>query len=1082
MLRLFLLGAFRIERDSRTLQLPTRKVESLFAYLALHPEQHPREKLAALLWGDSTDEQARHSLRTALATLRKSLGDDVILADRETVQLNPDLPLWVDAREFQTDIDLYRGDLLVDFYDEWILPEREHYRALYHATLLQLVQQARSESYYVEAIDLACRVLASDRANEKAHQHLMFCFAAQGDRIAALKQYDECKKILREELKAEPSSETTALCDQIMAELTGAPSREAAMTNLPNPLTSFIGREKEIRELKELLATTRLITLSGAGGCGKTRLALQVSADLTNAFSDGAWFVELAPLADPALVVQTIAATFGLQEGAGRSLETALKDYLREKNLLLILDNCEHLIATCAQFADMFLHMCPHLKILATSREALGVAGETAYRVPSLAVPDPQRLPSLESLSQYDAVRLFIDRAISVQSTFSVNNHNAPAVAQICHRLGGIPLALELAAARVKIFSAEEIEARLDDRFRLLTGGSRMALPRQQTLRALIDWSFDLLSAPERVLLSRLSVFAGGWTFDAAEYVCADDVGAKHASPLQQVDILDLLSHLIDKSLVLAEEHDGATRYRMLETIRQYAREKLLESGELDSVQDRHLNFFLVLAEELEPQLRRERQQEYLDRLEREHDNLRTALEWSVRMHRDVQMLRLGVALYLFWRQRDFWSEARKWFKLMLALDAKPEHEVLRQKILVRAANTAIGPGDYESAKQWARACIESSQTNGERRLEAEAFMVLGVAVAWGQNEYDEAQIHLEQALALFRQVDDQMGVADAFHWLGHMALEHSEYARARSFFQDSYARLNDFGDRVSLTLLLNDLGLVSYLQEDYAIARAYSEQGVALCREIGSKFGMAMTLNRLGDLARCEGDYGRADTLYNDSLSLFKEMGYSSQTASAWHNIAHVRLSQGEGVQAAKLFHQALNEFREMGDKKGVTDCLTGLAGVAIQFGQPGKGARLLGASEMLKQELGATWWPANHIAYKGHLSRLHEQLDDATFNAAWAEGRAMTLEQAIEYALGEPVEDLQPSASAQPHDPNALTPREIEVLRLVQAGLSDAKIAEKLVISRRTVNTHLSSIYSKLGVNSRSAATRAAIENKII
>ena len=857
--------------------------------------------------------------------------------------------------------------------------------------------------------------------------------------------------------------------------------------NLPTQLTSFIGREKEIAEIQRLLETSRLVTLTGAGGCGKTRLSLQIAADSLEDFAEGAWFVDLAPLADPALVIQAVASTFRLQERTEHSLETTLKDYLGEKNLLLILDNCEHLIQTCAELSDTLLHACPHFKILATSREALGVAGEMAYHVPSLAVPDPQHLPPIESLSQYDAVRLFIDRAISIQSTFNVNNHNAPAVAQICHRLGGIPLAIELAAARVKVFSAEEIEARLDDRFRLLTGGSRMALPRQQTLRALIDWSFDLLSEPERMLLSRLSVFAGGWTFDAAEFVCVDNLSPQSPSLIGKgvrglggQDILDLLCHLIDKSLVLAEGHDGTTRYRMLETIRQYAREKLLESGELDTVQDQHLNFFLLLAEELEPQLRRDRQQEYLDRLEREHDNLRAALEWSLRMHRDGQMLRLGIALFLFWRQRDFWSEARKWYKVMLALIAKPEHDAMRATILAVAASIEMWTGNLEGAKQWARACLESSQMSGERRRQAVALTVLG-EVAWEQNEFAEAQMFLEQALALFRQVDDQMGVADALHWLGHLALGQGDHARSRLFFQDSYTRLKDFGDQVSLTLLLSDLGLVSYLQEDYAMARAYSEQDMALCQEIGSKFGMAKTLNLLGDLARCEGDAGRANALYNESYSLFKELG-SSQITAALHNLAHVYLSQGDGVQAAKLFTRASNEFRELGDEKGITDCVMGLASVAIQMGQPEKGARLFGACEKIKQENGTTWWPANHIAYKRYLSRLHEQLDDASFNAVWNEGRAMTLEQAFEYALVQPVESAQPIAAAQPPDPNVLTPREIEVLRLAQAGLSDAKIAEKLVISPRTVNTHLSSIYGKLGVNSRSAATRYALDHKLI
>ena len=767
-------------------------------------------------------------------------------------------------------------------------------------------------------------------------------------------------------------------------------SLDAHPNNLPIQLTSFIGREQEMARVKELLDGARLLSLTGAGGCGKTRLALQAAADLIDEFPDGVWFVELAPLTDPALIPQTLASLLGLREEAGRPVMTMLSDYLRAKTTLLLLDNCEHLIDACAKFADTILHVASKVKILATSREALGIAGETAYRVPSLSLPDLQHLPPPPVLSQYESVRLFIERARAVKPDFGVSNENATAVAEICYRLDGLPLAIELAAARVRLLPPQKMLAQLGNRLHFLTSGPRDMPARQQTLRGMIDWSYELLTDSEKKLFRQLAVFVGGCTLEAAESVCNDD---------GHLDVLNGLQSLMDKSLLQQAEEHGEPRFSMLETIREYAREKLTSMGELDSMQERHLNFFLALAEEMEPQLRREQQQAYLDRLEHEHDNLRTALEWSGRMHRDVQMLRLGAALYLFWRQRDFWSEARKWFEVMLALAAKPEHEALRPTILAAAASLAMWTSNLESAKQWARACIESSQTHGEHRRQAEALTVLG-EVAWEQNEYAEAQMLLEQALALFRQIDDQMGVADVYHWLGHLAQGQGDHARARSFFQDSYTRLNDFGDRVSLTLLLSDLGLVSYLQEDYAMARAYNQQDLALCREIGSKFGMAKTLNQLGDLARCEDDYGRADALYDESFSLFKELG-SFQTAAVSHNIAHVRLSQGEGVQAAMLFNQALNEFRKMGDMKGVMDCLTGLAGVAIQFGQPEIGARLLGACEKVRQEIGTTWWPANHIAYKRHLSRVHEQLDDATFNAAWKDGGAMTLEQAIEYAL---------------------------------------------------------------------------------
>lgn len=418
--------------------------------------------------------------------------------------------------------------------------------------------------------------------------------------------------------------------------------------NLPVQLTTFIGREHQMAEAKRLLATTRLLTLTGPGGTGKTRLSLQMAADVLDAFPDGVWLVELAPLSDAALVPQTVASTWSVREQPGRPLLETLSDYLRAKSLLLILDNCEHLIDACAQLAETLLRACPHLKLLPSSREALGVAGETAYRVPSLSLPDPHQPLSVESLSRYEAAQLFVDRARAVQPHFSLTAHNLSAVAQICQRLDGIPLALELAAARVKLFAVEQIALRLDDRFRLLTGGSRTALPRQQTLRALIDWSYDLLPVAERGALARLSVFAGGWTFGAAEAVIGPEA-------------LDLLSHLVDKSLVVVDELAEApeTRYRLLETIRQYARDKLLESGEAPMVRDRHLRHYLLVAEVAEPKLEGPEMLPALNQLEAELDNIRAALEWT--LDRSPQAaVQLAARLTFFWQRRGHVPEGRR--------------------------------------------------------------------------------------------------------------------------------------------------------------------------------------------------------------------------------------------------------------------------------------------------------------------------------------------------------------------------------------------------------------------------------------
>ena len=408
--------------------------------------------------------------------------------------------------------------------------------------------------------------------------------------------------------------------------------------NLPQQVTSFIGREKELASVQEALAKVRLLTLTGAGGSGKSRLALQATADLLETYPDGVWLVELAPLADPLLVAPTVANILGVKEEKDKPILMTLAEHLKVKKLLLLLDNCEHVLDTSAQLADQLIRSCPMVQILATSREGLGIAGETTYRVPSLSLPDPKQTQTAESLSQFEAVQLFIARALQTQPHFAVTNENAPALASICHRLDGIPLAIELAAARARSLSVEDINSKLDQRFRLLTGGSRTALPRQQTLRSLIDWSYDLLSAAEKALLCRLSVFSGGWTLQAAESVCS-------GGELEEWETLDFLTSLCDKSLVVAEPSGTTMRYRMLETVRQYARDRLLEIGDGEVYRDRHLAFFLAFAEETEPQINGPQMGKILDQFEAELDNFRAALEWTpVQAHATAHKVNLFYA------------------------------------------------------------------------------------------------------------------------------------------------------------------------------------------------------------------------------------------------------------------------------------------------------------------------------------------------------------------------------------------------------------------------------------------------------
>ena len=571
-------------------------------------------------------------------------------------------------------------------------------------------------------------------------------------------------------------------------------SLEAIPNNLPRQVTSFIGREQALVDLKRLLRKARLLTLTGSGGCGKTRLSLQVAAELLEQFPDGAWLVELAPLSASDLVPPTVASVLGLKEEASKPIIQTLTDYLKDKRLLLLLDNCEHLLEACARFADALLRQCATVQIVASSREGLGINGEQAYRVPSLALPDPKKAHTPASAAQFEAVQLFIDRALLARPDFQLTAQNAARLVSVCFRLDGIPLAIELAAARVRYLSLEEIDRNLSERFRLLTGGSRTALPRQQTLRSLIDWSYDLLNYPTRLLLRRLSVFAGGWMLEAAERICAGD-------GMQDCEILDLLTSLTDKSLVVADPSDGESRFRLLETVRQYAREKLSESADGEATRERHLDYFLSLAEEAEPKLVSAEQAAWLQRLEEEHDNLRAALEWSLASTASGRGLPLCGALQRFWITHGHLAEGVEWCTRVRAAEAQvPTLE--RAKVL-----------------------------NGEGLL------------LYHQREYPAARARHEESLAIRRQLDDRRGVAISLNNLGMVALDQGDLASARALHEESLALARELGNRNGIARSLGNLGMVACAQRDFVAARTLFEKCLEMLRELGDRGGVAIAI-----------------------------------------------------------------------------------------------------------------------------------------------------------------------------------------------------------------------------------------------
>ena len=769
------------------------------------------------------------------------------------------------------------------------------------------VVERRDNDYFGSPVNRAARIMSAAHGG----QVLLSQAVVDGAREklpTAVSLRDQGKVRLKD--LSTPEHVYQVVHPQLRQEFPALRSLESTPNNLPQQTTSFIGREKELAELRRLLVRTRLLTLTGSGGCGKTRLGLQLAADSLEQYPDGAWLVELAPLVDPGLVPQMVATVLGLKEEPAKPIRQTLAVHLMDKRLLLLLDNCEHLLDGCAQLVDTLLRRCPQVTVLASSREALGIAGEQAYRVPSLSLPDPKQAQTPASIAPFEAVQLFADRALLARPDFEATDQNAATLASICYRLDGIPLAIELAAARLRSLSVEEIHRKLDQRFRLLTGGSRTALPRQQTLRSLIDWSYELLRELEQQLLQRLSVFAGGWTLDAAERVCAGDGVADR-------DVLDLLTSLVDKSLVVAEQSDGHYRYRLLETVRQYARDRLLESGDGEVARERHRDYFLALAMEAEPKLRGRAQAEWLQRLEEERENLRASLEWSLAETGSGAGLRFGQALERFWLTRGYLSEGREWWTRVLGT-----------------------PGAEEG-------------TPGR----ATALNAAGV-LAFYQADYPAAVARHQESLAIRRQLDDRRGLATSLNNLGNVLCEQGDLASARRLYEESLVIKRELGEQEGIANSVNNLGIVAAEQGDFASARKLFEESLAIMRELGEGSGIAHALINLGRVAFDQGDYPSAGVRYDESLA---------------------------------ILHQ-------LGDRPGIANSLEGRATVVAALGGALHAARIWGAAQRLREEIGSPLPQNERRRYDQWVAAARAALgDDAAFDRAWQEGCAWTRELAI-------------------------------------------------------------------------------------
>jgi non-specific serine/threonine protein kinase len=739
------------------------------------------------------------------------------------------------------------------------------------------------------------------------------------------------------------------------------------------PPTSFVGRERDLAEIQQTFRITRLITLTGTGGIGKTRLAQRLATELITEFADGVRVVELARLNAAALVSYAVAAAFSLLEKSDQALLDTLTAYLKDKHLLLIIDNCEHLVAACRSLIAHLLRHCPQLHILTTSREALRLAGEAAWPVSPLSLPKPPGTsPSsggipLKRPQQYEAVRLFIERAFFTQQGFVLTPQNSAAIVKICQRLDGLPLAIELAAAHTRNLPIEAIAQRLDDRFQWLTRDQRDPVQSQhQTLRAALDWSYDLLSPPERVLFKRLSVFAGQWTLEAAEAIC----GAEGS-------LAELHQHLSEKSLIHVERAGATTHYRMLETIKVYASEQLRASAEATILQQRHAHYFLSLAERAEPELMGAQQATWLQQLADAHDNLRAALDWALARSTDFSRystatdvaptrsldelaLRCCAALWRFWQVRGHLSEGRARLAEALARTQATPPTLWRAAALNGAGVLARQQGDYESARAL-----------------------------------------YQESLELYRALADQKGVATVLNDLGIIATAQNDYAWARRLYEESLLIWRTLGHKQGIATSLIRLGIVAFWQGDHETTRALCEASLVISRELNDQVGIILSLNGLGEVARAQGDYALAGNYYQDSLRLSHDIGHKWGIAAALHNLGYVAHHQGDYTQAAAHFSESLPLYQELGDRRGVSECLVGLAGVYSMTGKPEHAARLFGSANALLATLSAPLSPNDSHEYERNLQLTRAQLPSSAFDTAWREGEGMEIERAMQYAV---------------------------------------------------------------------------------
>jgi len=997
MLEVRLFGKFEIICDGQPVTIRSRAAQSLFAYLILNAGiPYRREKLAGMFWPDAPEEKARTYLRYELWRIRKAFPHstaEYLIADDINISFNPSAEYWLDVAAFTAvlagssvealteALSLVRGEFLPAFYEDWITVERDHLQAGYEEKISCLIDLLERQKHWHEILKWAETWISLGSAPETAYRALMSAYDALGEHAKVASTYERCVQALRE-MDLEPSEQTRSLA-----------FRRASRLKIPMPLTSFIGREQELKDVTELLSKSRLVTLTGSGGVGKTRLSIEAALEVAGRFPDGIWFLDLAPLNDPALVPNSLVELLGLRPSGETPVPDLLVNYFRSRAALILFDNCEHLIDACAQLIQVLLESCRSLSVLATSREGLRISGEVPYRVPSLEIPRTAAAWDIAELSNLESVKLFVERAARTSRGFALDPHNASLVAQICRRLDGIPLAIELAAARVNVLTLEQILQRLDDRFHLLTGGLRSALPRHQTLRATIEWSYSLLSEEERLLFSRLAVFVGDWTLEGAEEVCA-------GPGVESSTILDLISQLVNKSLVIVETASErrtpyptkkALRYHMLETIRQFALERLIKSREKEQISARHLKYFLNLVQTAEAKLYGEEQMEWLRRLRQEHENIRAALEWAEQADVEAGLLLSG-SLQRFWENFQVF-EGSYWQSKFLQKPESHDYPSARARALCMYGWSLVSLQQYAAAASPAEESLSLYRAVSDPAGEVDALLLL----AWISSMVEQKRELIQRALAVAESIGDARRKSSALWQLGwlHQGQEGLVY------WEKAIALTRSLGNWRGLAGSLSTTGFFLVLNGELESAKRYLDEANRLYQQLNLNPPPSHLLSAFSQIALLQGDFKQARLYLEESIRINIEFGSRQAYLWARARLGYVAMCEGNFSEARQSFYETARSFREDHYEIGLSYALEGLAELFVREGKFKKAALLIGWADATREKIGDARPLLEKTEIEGQIEAIMAEIGEAAFLLAHRSGQLRNPDEVLAIAL---------------------------------------------------------------------------------